>query len=366
MLYIFPTTNNWRERCGKILFRLAPAFVRFFCFVTVSFGVVEVKDIVWKEVSRGVKDLDVRTVAVSTDSPDVVYIGSSNVIYKTINGGKDWDEVLTFKGTENEINYIAINSQNEEIIYAGTRQGLYESKNSGGNWKMIFKGLGELESSVLSIADYQVNSEFIFIGTESGIFLTKNAGREWKRIKKIPFDTAIYSIAVNRDDPKIIYAATNRGIYQSLTSGEEWKRVFGNRISRGDYNDANDSTNDSVETDSDNIGMKVSSIAIDSIDAGIVFAGTSDGLFRTKDGGLLWKRVSNEGLISSDLRHIVISRSDPDGIYAATGRGVFRYSKASASWKELYKGITATDIRFLAFDNLKQATLWAAATKRGF
>lgn len=344
----------------KNLILVSAGFCAFFYFVTVSFGAVEVKDIVWKEVSRGVKDLDLRAVAVSTDSPDVVYIGSSNVIYKTINGGKQWDEVLTFRGTENEINYIAINSQDEEIIYAGTRQGLYESKNSGGSWKKIFKGVGDLESSVLSIADYQLNSEFIFIGTESGMFLTKNGGSKWERIKKIPSETAIYSIAVNSNNPEMIYAATNRGIYQSLDSGEKWNRVFGNRISSGDY----DSSYDSVETDSDNIGIKVSSIAFDLTDGVTVFAGTSAGLFSAKDDGLLWKRVSNEGLISNNLRHIVISRSDPDGVYAATGRGVFRYSKASASWKELYKGITATDIRFLAFDNRKFPTLWTA-TKGG-
>ncbi len=345
----------------KKLISVGTGFCAFFYFVTVSFAMVDVKEIVWKEVSRGVKDVDLRAVAVSTDSPDIVYIGSSDVIYKTINGGKDWDEVLTFKGTENEINYIALNSQNDGIIYAGTRQGLYKSKNSGGSWRMIFKGVGELESSVLSIADNQVNPELIIVGTEAGMFLTKNGGSKWERIKKIPSETAIYSIAVNSDNPEIIYAATNRGIYQSLDSGEEWNRVFGKRISSGDY----DSSYDSAGTDeSDNTGIKVSSIAFDLTDGVTVFAGTSAGLFSTKDGGLLWKRVSNEGLISNDLRHIVISRSDPDGIYAATDRGVFRYSKASSSWKELYKGITSTDIRSLAFDSVKHATLWAA-TKGG-
>ncbi len=54
----------------KNLISVSVGFCTFFYFVTVSFGVVKVKEIAWKEVNRGVKDIDLRAVAVSTDNPD--------------------------------------------------------------------------------------------------------------------------------------------------------------------------------------------------------------------------------------------------------------------------------------------------------
>ncbi|MEE9591597.1 MAG: hypothetical protein V3W26_03705, partial [Thermodesulfobacteriota bacterium] len=105
-------------------------------------------------------------------------------------------------------------------------------------------------------------------------------------------------------------------------------------------------------------------IVIDPADARKVYAGTSKGLLITEDGGLTWIVAGSSGLISRDIHHLVVSSSDPDGVYAATSRGVFRYSKVSKRWMELYKGLTSIDIRSLAFEPLESKILWAV-TKGG-
>lgn len=327
------------------------------------------QEMIWRDVSNGIRDFNLQVVAVSPDNPEIVYIGSPNAIYMTLDGGKSWDEVLSFRGTGNTINSIAITPLNTKVIYAGTRNGLFRSKDHGINWKKIFSGIGELKSSILYIAINPVNSENIFIGTRAGLLWTDNGGSDWRKSQNLSSESVISFIAVDHSKPHVIYAATDRGLYKSINSGVDWKRIIGTYIPEN--NSGNEySTSDQVESEESNgIETRIRGIAIDPADTGTVYVGTSEGLLVTKNGGLTWKMVSSSGLISRDIHHFVISPADPNGVYVATSRGVFRYSKGSSRWSELYKGLTSIDIRFLSFAPTTRdgsTTLWAATTKGVF
>ena len=321
-----------------------------------------VQEIVWKDVSNGIIDADLQRVVVSPDYPDTVYTNSLNSVYRTTDGGKTWNEVLSFRGTGNTINTIAAVPKNEKIILAGTREGLYRSDNKGTQWIRIFSGIGGLEDSVLSIAVHPVKSEIIFIGTGSGLYRTDNTGKDWNKDRNLPAGSLVTSIAIDNAEPNIIYAATDKGMYKSINNGIDWQRAFvtglpesNNNISDGDEATATEE----IET-----GVEIKSIVINPGDSKIIFAGTRSGLLISENGGLTWKKAGNSGLINRDIRHLSVSSEDADSIFAATGNGVFRYSKVSDNWHELYNGLVSSDIHFLAFspDHKNDfITLWAAA-----
>ena len=335
------------------------------CLTAASMAGADMQEMEWKEAGRGIRDSDLRTVAVSPDNSYLVFVNSFNAVYRTTDGGKNWDEVLSFRGTGKAINAIAITPSNAKIVYAATDDGLYRSDDMGMKWEKIFSTIGDTEKAVLCAAVDPEDPGVIYTGTGAGLFFTRNNGKDWKRGRNLSSGSKLYFIAVDRSNPHIIYAAADKGLYKSSNSGGSWKRILEvnfNAEQRA-YPDDPDA-NGIAEIEIDN---RIQGIAIDPSDAGTVYAGTSQGLLVTKDGGSTWKAVSSLGLGSRDIRHIVINSSDPDHLYAATGRGVFRYSKSAGIWDELYKGMVSSDVRYLAFASdtgNNFPSLWAA-TKRG-
>jgi photosystem II stability/assembly factor-like uncharacterized protein len=338
-----------------------------FCLAGASRASASMNEILWKDVSSGTMDLDLQIVVVTPENAELVYTASSNAIYKTTNGGKRWVEVLSFRGTGNDINSIAINPINTNVIYAGAQHGLFRSKDRGTQWKKIFSGVGDLKGSILYVAINPLNPDVLFIGTEAGLFRTDNGGKDWSRGRNVSSETKVFSIAIDHANPHVIYAATDRGVYKSINSGVDWKRILETSVIDNSTGEEDSTSDEADEEETNGIETTIRSIAIDPEDTNTVYVGTPDGLLFTKDSGVTWKTTSSSGLISRDIRHLAMSSADPDNVYAATSRGVFRYSRATDIWAELYKGITSVDIRFLASVPAvytKHTILWAA-TKKG-
>ncbi|MBI4849020.1 MAG: hypothetical protein HY808_10680 [Nitrospirae bacterium] len=324
-------------------------------------------EIIWKDVSSGISDADLQRVAIAPDNADIVYVSSEQVLYKTVDGGKNWREI--FRHTGGIINAVsAAPADSGSYVFIGTDEGVYRSyRNSDGGmqWERIFRGIGELKNSVLSIAVHPMNTEIIFIGTRAGLFQTDNNGKEWKQARNLPEESAVTSIIIDASGPSTIYAAADNGLYKSAGSGEDWQRILVKASFENE--DVLSIAEDTMDIDEIKGEAKIRSIAVDASDNKIIYAGTSAGLLITKDGGATWNTASSSGLFSRDIRCLAVSSKDPENLYAATARGVFAYSKKSESWQELYNGMASQDARYLAAisNPLDQnITLWAA-TKKG-
>ncbi len=343
---------------------LAAAVVCFILHLALTAN-AGVHEMVWKDFSGGIIDADLQNVVVSPDIQDTAYTNSMNSVYRTADGGKTWKEVLSFRGTGNTINTITVMPNNEKIILAGTSEGLYRSDDGGTQWVRIFRGIGNLEDSVVSIAVHPVHTQIIFIGTGSGLYRTDNNGKDWNRDNNLPAGSSVRSIAIDNSRADIIYTATGKGIYKSTNNGIDWQRIFVTNLQ--EINDTITKQDEAIYLEEANTDIEIKSIVIDPSDSEIVFAGTTSGLLITQDSGLTWRKAGNSGLINRDIRRLAVSSEDPDSIFAATEKGVFRYSKTSDNWHELYNGLVSSDIRSIAFSFDQYAgskVLWAA-TRNG-
>jgi len=320
----------------------------------------DMQNVVWKEVRNGIRDLDLRRVAASPDDPDTVYASSLTAVYRTSDRGKTWNEVFSLRGTGNTINALATGSKTDTVL-TGTLEGLYRSDDRGMHWRKIFRGVGGREGTVISIAVHPQNSEMIFIGTGSGVYWTENNGKDWNRGRNMPSGASVASLSIDSTGPDTLYAATGKGLYKSINHGIDWQRIFGMTDTKENGNATDDQEGE--ETDEIKTGVEIRSVLTDLSDDKRVYIGTSSGLLISEDGGYAWKGAGESGLLSRDIRHLVISLRDRDNIFAATEKGVFRYSKASDSWEELYNGLFTGDVRFLVFSQDARSasdTLWAA------
>ncbi len=320
----------------------------------------DMQNVVWKEVRNGIRELDLRRVAASPDDPDTVYASSLNSVYRTSDGGKTWHEVFSLRGTGNTISALATGSKTDAVL-TGTQKGLYRSDDRGMHWRKIFRGIGERESTVISIAVHPQNSEMIFVGTGSGVYWTENNGKDWNRGRNMPYGASVASLSIISTGFDTLYAATGKGLYKSINHGIDWQRVFGMTDTEENGNAADEQEGE--ETDEIKTGVEIRSVVADLSDEKRVYLGTSSGLLISEDGGYTWKGAGESGLLSRDIRHLVINLKDRDSMFAATEKGVFRYSRASDSWEELYNGLVSGDVRFLVFSQDARSasdTLWAA------
>ena len=348
---------------GDTMLKAGITFILITCslvnFAATSTAYSESRDVIWKDISNGIRGADLNAVAVNSDDPDISYISSDDAVYKSIDGGKEWKEVLSLRATDNGINTIFLDSESSQIIYAGTKNGLFRSNDGGSHWNRIFAGIGR-ENSVLTVATSPGSPDIIYIGTEGGLFLTENNGKSWNK-GRIPSSAAVHSIAIDYSDQSVIYASTGNGLYKKMNGISGWEKILELKL----YYEADEYLNDIESTDINEIGSKssIKSVLIDPLHPGSAYVATSKGLFMTTDRGDSWTRASNLGLISRNIRHIIIESGYEDSIFAATDRGVFIYSKSINRWEELYRGLVSQDIRHLDISGNTvngTYTLWAA------
>ena len=78
----------------------------------------------------------VTAIEVHTTNPNIVFAGGNNGVFRTIDGGQTWINVLP--NTNFGVNEIMINPTNDQLIFACTDKGLYRSMDGGSNWNLLF------------------------------------------------------------------------------------------------------------------------------------------------------------------------------------------------------------------------------------
>ncbi|HLD82673.1 MAG TPA: hypothetical protein VI976_01845, partial [Candidatus Omnitrophota bacterium] len=325
---------------------------RAICFL-VSFALlilalnpdVSASGILWEEISRGNTNL----TCVLTDpvNPRIIYFGSQNGIYKTSDGGLNWRSILSVRGQKRIVHFLLFDPKNKNSLYAATGTGLFYSADQGASWRRIFKGKNYLESECLALA---ILADSIYLGTAGGLFLSKDKGRSWHKEKGGLGRAEILAIAFNSAKPNEIYAACIEGVFRTDNYGQSWEKIFAANPSEG-FGGEDEGGEGRDE------GKRYSNIRhliLDAHNSDSLYLATSKGVYKSRNKGRDWELVSSYGLLSEDIRFLLIA-SDYN-FYCLTKSGVFKYD--DERWQELSLGLAVNEIRFLAWD--KEGNLYAA------
>jgi photosystem II stability/assembly factor-like uncharacterized protein len=225
----------------------------------------------------------VTAVAGVVGQPNVYYIGAAaGGVFRTNDGGLSWKPVFE-KETVASIGAIGIAPSNPNVIWVGTGEanirndisggrGVYMSTDGGSNWRFMgLKDAGQISSVVVD----PDNPNIVFVGaighawgpnTERGVFRTTDGGKTWTKVLYINETTGASALVMDPGNPMILYA----GMWQ--VQRFPWMMVSG---------------------------------------------GTSGGIYRSIDGGLTWKKLT-DGLPEGATGRIGLAAapSNPRHIYA--------------------------------------------------
>ncbi|HUB82190.1 MAG TPA: hypothetical protein VMB03_25510 [Bryobacteraceae bacterium] len=231
------------------------------------------------------------------------YFGAaSGGVWKSVDGGAHWTPQFDQQDIAS-IGSIAVAPSDTNILYVGTGEGclrgnisygdgMYRSNDGGKTWTHI--GLRDSRHIPRVLVDPR-NPDVVLVAAlghafgpnvERGVFRTADGGRTWTKVLYVDDQTGATDLAYAPSNPAIVFAA----MYQVVR--QPWTFTSG---------------------------------------------GVGSGLYRSKDGGVTWKKLEGSGLPSGILGKIGVSVSgaDPDRVYAlieAANGGLFRSDDGGDNW----------------------------------
>jgi photosystem II stability/assembly factor-like uncharacterized protein len=106
-------------------------------------------------------------------------------------------------------------------------------------------------------------------------------------------------------------------------------------------------------------------LAVNPLSPSTLYAGTSQGVYQSLDGGTSWS-LNSTGLVVSPfvtfplVQSIAVDPVTPTMLYASTYAGVFSSTNAATNWVAVNSGLNNADVPALAIDPQAPATLYAA------
>ena len=173
----------------------------------------------WIEINNGLQTslINIHCIAVHPLNPDIVYIGTwCDGVFKTIDGGKSW--VLSNNGLASaDVRSLAIDTKNPKIVYAGLGEGsgIFKTTDEGQLWREINSGIQiECPSYLLPVGRV---TQGVFY--EQVVTMPKRIRTDYY---SVPW-TSIWDIVIDPSDAQTIYAADHqKGVYLSTDAGNNW------------------------------------------------------------------------------------------------------------------------------------------------
>jgi photosystem II stability/assembly factor-like uncharacterized protein len=133
----------------------------------------------------------------------------------------------------------------------------------------------------------------------------------------------------------VVYASACSGIYKSESGGELFQKIQGIPFS----------------------ARRTRVLKQDPANSAVVYAGTTEGLWKTSDSGRTWKRITSGDVIVND---VLIEVNNRDHILLATDRsGVLASHNGGSSFEASNLGFAHRQVASLAVDPEDQKTLYA-------
>ncbi len=165
----------------------------------------------------------------------------------------------------------------------------------------------------------------LYLGTaNSWIYESTDGGGSWHRLARLDTadDLVVDHILVDPGNPSLIYAAAwkfgrpDGGLWISHDGGKTWKANPGMQ------------------------GQSIRAFAQAPSDPKILFAGTLQGVFRSRDAGGSWEQISPTGSREiHEVESLAVDPKDPDIVYAGTWHLPWKTPDGGNYWVNIKQGV---------------------------
>lgn len=299
-------------------------------------------------------------VWVSPADSNIVVVGGYTTIYRTTDGGENWD-TLTDWNSDYAVKKLVSNPTDSTILYAigGTQNvtdaitgAVMMSSDSGATWTdlAIADSAAGQAAVVARDGSVYVGAGALAIHGDSATGIYKYDGSSWTHLADSP-DEQITSLAADPDDADILYATgsdfssnqhSDGGVYKSTDGGTTWTK-----LSAGTDHGLDSASKYRVIT------MQGSTRTL--YMAGTNIDNSAGTIWKSTDGGTTW------GIYYTGLENETFNSLLFDGLVAGNTRGAYDL-KSKATFRTKKKShkltVTLTDAATAKRLTNKKVTLW--------
>jgi photosystem II stability/assembly factor-like uncharacterized protein len=271
-------------------------------------------------------------LAVNPANHSEYFVGAaSGSVWKTINSGTTFEPVFDNYGAY-AIGSMAMDPSNHNVVWLGTGEnhhqramgygdGIYKTVNGGKSWENM--GLKE-SRQIGGILIDPTNTDIVYAaaegslwasGSDRGLYKTTDGGKNWKKILHVSDETGINNILMEPDDPNVLFATSEQrrrhifskigggpetALYKSTDKGETWRK-----ITRG----------------LPSVDMGGTGLALSPADHNVMYiiieaAEGESGFYRSNDRGESWEKMSDYNTAGQYYGDITCDPIDPDKIFS--------------------------------------------------
>ncbi len=208
-----------------------------------------------------------------------------------------------------------------KALHIATYSGWYRFEQRDERWTQVEKALSFWKMTALQVDPN--DPSHVYLATEhSGLFVTDNGGEEWKRAKpNVPRLTTVSLLAL----PGTILAGTVPAALYSASNGGGWQELEGVRLG----------ANGGSFPPSPELGARTRFLAADNETPRRLFAAIEvGGMLVSDDAGQRWT-AAVAGLDDPDVHQILPSVKTKGLVVAACGEGVYRSKDRGEHWKKI-------------------------------
>ena len=260
---------------------------------------------------------DVRALVVDPNDPDRFYFGTlDGQLYTSTDAGHNWRLLTNFNRQQLFVDHIIVDPRNSKVLYVATHRhkdpgGLFKSTDGGLTWRESPELKNE---AVHSLTQSEKNPDVLVVGTFNGIFRSNDSGETWTPLPttNTPGLVHVESLAIDPRDSNVIYAGTWYLPFKSSDGGQTWRSI-----------------KQGIIDDSD-----IFAINIDPRNPNHLIASACSGIYDTRDAGGNWKKIQGIPSQSRRTRAILQHPSVQGLVFAGTTEGFWRSAKGgdNNSW----------------------------------
>ena len=275
-------------------------------------------------------------------------------LFRRSPGDGEWQALASGLPENVEARALVVHPRESGVMYAGTQDGPYRTIDGGEHWERL--GFPDRGAVVWSIAFHPTRPQVMYAGVAPiGIYRSEDGGDNWKKLTgakspghcEMGFPARVTRIAVDPGAPDDVYAALEvSGVIRSADGGDTWTDLSAPLIKLAE----NPRLKSRLGSDIDSEGMLDShAFAVSAAATGTAFLAVRMGLFRSDDRGASWKDMEI-GRFSplTYCRDVIVSPIDPHVMYAClsvSARGndgsLYRSDDIGQTWRRFDHGVKA-------------------------
>lgn len=321
----------------------------------------------WVESSNGIPAaMGIGRLVIDHQNPDVMFAATFSGLYRSSNGGDQWELVELQPDIIDHLNDIAIFESDPSQMFLATNYGIYRVDDTG-----VLHLIGAEPVRIVSLALDSSNPGIIYAAGR-GVYKTTNGGQSWETIKSLAWGQ---TIVMDPTDPDILYLgdySPYSAVYKSTDGGTSWLRspledvalneiilapgnpdiIYAGGLLDPFVGGFFKSENKGASWDTLSTLYVVMSLGVDPNQDSIVYVGTGDeGILKSVDGGSTLHFINN-GLPEPlpRIADILIDNNTPQRIYCATSAGIYKTENGGGVWESFNVGLPTLDMRAIAMD----------------